>query len=46
MTINRREVLLGSLANGLTLAAGPLSAATLPIPETDLTAGFVTIPVG
>jgi carboxymethylenebutenolidase len=46
MTLNRRDLMLGGLASGFAIAAGPLSATTLQTPGTDLTAGFVAIPVG
>jgi carboxymethylenebutenolidase len=42
--LRRRELLLGSLATGFALAAGPITAATITTPADGLRAGFVAVP--
>lgn len=46
MTIRRRDLMLGSLAAGFALAAGPVAASSLNTPTAGLISGFVSIPVG
>jgi carboxymethylenebutenolidase len=42
--LRRRELLLGGLATGFAVAAGPISAATITTPADGLRAGFVAVP--
>jgi carboxymethylenebutenolidase len=42
--LRRRELLLGSLATGFAVAAGPITAATITTQADGLVAGFVAVP--
>ncbi|MCP9916424.1 dienelactone hydrolase family protein [Cyanobium sp. ATX 6F1] len=44
LSLRRRELLLGGLATGFAIAAGPTMAATITTPADGLLAGFVSVP--
>jgi carboxymethylenebutenolidase len=44
LSLRRRELLLGGLASGFAIAAGPTTAATISTPSDGLLAGFVSVP--